>query len=157
MNKILTMALIAGSVLFVGCAKDEPKKDAEPKDIYAIVVNKSINECKEYNIILDEKRTNDFIRRTPKATIEKAAKETARTPQKLCQFFAEETSLEKAEKVNEFTTKLVTSCQEHGVTLSKEGIHNKVHNLPFFVIKKGLAMKNKSSLEECELMEKKYK
>lgn len=169
MNKSLFATLTLGTLLFVGCAekgltKTEPTKEAvvsqvekEPtasEDLYGFVIAKSIRECKEHNITLDKQRTSDFMRKSPRATIEKAAQSEVKASRDLCNFFAEETSVEKAEKVDEFVAKLMTSCSKVGIALPEEAIHNKVRSLPFFVIKKGLAMENESTLEECQLMEK---
>lgn len=159
MNKKLLITGVMTSLLFLGCSEKTVVKDETVKsmDSYDIVIAKSIKDCKEHNIILNEERTNEFMRRSPLKTIEKAAKQTAQTPKKLCMFFAEETSLEKVEKIDEFTAKVVGKCEKVGVTLPKDKIHEKITNLPFFVIKKGLAMQNEASLKECEVMKKKYK
>ena len=157
------IVLSLGALAFLGCAENTFVKDEVVKEVsenekkYIIVIEKSLKDCKEHGIILDEKRTNDFMRRSPQATIEKTASDTRKMPKKLCQFFAGETSLEKIENVEKFTAKIINTCQALGVTLPKEKIHKKITNLPFFVIKKGLAMKNKTTVEECELMAKKYK
>ena len=161
MNKKISIALTVGGLLFLGCAEKNITKDSTLKeassnnDVYSVVVAKSIRECQEHGITLDEDRTNAFMRRSPKATIEKAAVQEAKTPKKLCQFFSEETSLEKVKQVAMFTSKIITGCKQHGVELAKETIYSKVQKLPFFVIKKGLAMQGQSSLEECQLMGKK--
>ncbi|CAA6806064.1 MAG: Unknown protein [uncultured Sulfurovum sp.] len=159
MTKLLTLTAMLGGLLFVGCSTTEPKKIeiAKTPDIYSVVINKSIKDCKAYDIVLDEKRTNQFIRRSPKVTIEKAAKETAQTPKELCQFFAGETSLDKIEKVKKFSARVIQSCDDVGITLPKEGIYDRVSKLPLVVLTKALTMENKSTLEECKLMEKKYK
>ncbi|CAA6812564.1 MAG: Unknown protein [uncultured Sulfurovum sp.] len=157
------MALVTGTLLFVGCAEKEIKKDAvanvpvASNDVYDVVVNKSIKDCQEYDITLNKERTNDFMRRSPKKTIEQAAQQEAKTPQKLCEFFAEETSPEKIEQVELFSNKIIKGCANAGVTLSETGIRSKILSLPFFVIKKGLASNDQTSLKECQLMEKKYK
>ncbi|CAA6808325.1 MAG: Unknown protein [uncultured Sulfurovum sp.] len=162
MYKIASMAVISGSLLFLGCSSKEPNKEViaqeatASNDIYTKVINKSIQECQEHNITLDSKRTNEFMRRSPKKTIEVAAQETAKTPKKLCQFFAEETSVEKIEQSLVLANRIIQSCQKVGVNLPKDAIENKVRTLPFFVIRKGLSMNKESSLEECNLMQKKY-
>jgi hypothetical protein len=159
MNKMLIIVLILAVAVFTGCSEKniEKEKRIEANDVYTFVIKKSIRECKEHSIILNEKRTNDFMRRSPKNTIEKTAKQKGKTPKKLCLFFADETSDKKIEKVNEFTSKMINGCKKFGVTLSKEKIHDKIENLPLFVIKKGLALGDETSIEECELMGKKYK
>ena len=163
MNKILPMALVTGTLLFIGCAEKDLKKDevsnvpVANNDVYDVVVNKSIKDCQEYGIALNKERTNDFMRRSPKKTIEQAAQQEAKTPQKLCQFFAEETSPEKIEQADLFANKIIKGCATTGVTLSETAIRSKVLSLPFFVIKKGLASNDQTSLKECQLMEQKYK
>ena len=163
MKKTLLMALALGTLLFVGCSeKNMPKEEltkalVKTDDNYSIVINKSIKECGAYGIVLDEKRTNDFIRRSPKVTIDKAAGDTRKMPKKLCQFLQEETSLEKIESINAFTSKVINACEQLGVTLVEEKIHNRITKLPFFIIRKGLAMQGDTSVKECELMKKKYK
>lgn len=159
MYKALLLSVSLGSLLFVGCAEKKLSKDKVSKndDNYTIVINKSIKDCAEHNIILDEKRTNDFMRKSPKKTIDKAAAKKEKTAKELCQFFAEETSLEKVKKADEFVEIIVKSCDKVGVILPREGIEKQVKSLPFFVIRKGLSMQKDSSLEECRLMEEKYK
>lgn len=162
MNKFLVLTTLVGSLLFTACsekniAKDETLKVTDKSmDNYDIVIAKSIKDCQEHNIILNEERTDEFIRRSPLQTIEKAAKKTAQTPKKLCRFFAEETSLEKIEKVKEFTAKVIAKCVKLGVTLPKEKIYKRITKLPFFMIKKGLLIDNEASVKECEIMKKKY-
>lgn len=164
MYKVFSTSLILTGLLFVGCSTTEPKKEEVAKkeevvkkpDIYSIVIEKSIKDCKTHNIMLDEKRTTEFLQKSPRVTIEKAAKQTEPTPKKLCEFFAEETSVEKIEQVDAFTNKIMDACEKLGVTLAKEKIHKTITTLPFFVIKKGLAMQNETSVEECQLMQKKY-
>ena len=154
---MLIIVLSLGTLAFLGCANNKVVKDeVAVDDNHRIVAKKSIQDCKEHNIILDEKRTTAFMRRSPIETIKKAVKNKEKIPLKLCQFFAEETSLEKIEKIDAFTSKIMNACEKVGVTLPKEKIHNKITNLPFFVIRKGLAMKNETTVEECELMKKKY-
>ncbi len=159
MNKELCTVVILGSLLFIGCAEKNVVKEEVVKsdDNYSIVITKSIKDCKEHNIILDEQRTNIFMRKSPKATIDKAAKSEVKANKKLCTFFAEETSLEKIEKIDEFTSVILKGCEKVGVSLPKENIHKKVQNLPFFVIRNGLLRKGDASLEECEFMKKKYR
>jgi hypothetical protein len=160
---MLIVVLSLGTLTFLGCAENNVVKDEVVKEIsqsekkYIIVIEKSLKDCKEYGIVLDEKRTSEFMHRSPAKTIEKAAKNKAKTPKKLCQFFEEETSDEKIVNIEAFTSKIMNACEKVGVTLPKEKIHKKITNLPFFVIKKGLAMQNETTVEECELMEKKYK
>ena len=157
------IVLSLGTLAFLGCAENNVVKDEIVKEVsesekkYMLVVNKSLDDCKEHGIILDEQRTNDFMRRSPQATIDKTAADTRKMPKKLCQFFAGETSLEKIESIDAFTSKIMNACEKVAVTLPKEKIHDKITNLPFFVIKKGLAMKNETTVEECELMQQKYK
>ena len=163
MKKIVFMALGLGSLVFIGCAEkniakvEVNKKLVKNNDNYTLVLNRSIKECATYDIVLDEQRTNDFMRRSPQSTIDKTATDTRKMPKKLCQFFAGETSLDKIKNVEAFTSKVMNACEKVGVTLPKEKIHDKITNLPFFVIKKGLAMKNETTVEKCELMAKKYK
>ncbi|CAA6823221.1 MAG: Unknown protein [uncultured Sulfurovum sp.] len=162
MNKTLLLTITISSLVLIGCgqknvSKEETVKELSPKnDKYAQVVQKSLKDCKEHNILLDEARTDAFMHRSPEETISKAAESKVKTSKKLCQFFADETSLKKEAKVEEFTSKIVNGCQGVGVNLSKENIHKKIKNLPFFVIRKGLAMQKETSLQECELMQKKY-
>ena len=162
MNKMLGIVLILLVFLVMGCTEKNITKDkmvnevSKNKDKYDLVITKSINDCKEHNITLNEERTNDFMRRSPQSIIDKTAADTRKIPKKLCQFFADETSLEKIEHIDAFTSKIMSSCKEVGVTLAKEKIHNKITNLPFFVIKKGLEMKNKTTAQKCKLMQKKY-
>ena len=163
MNQKLLISIILSSLVFLGCSEknvpidEASKQGVEANDMYAKVIAKSIKDCKEHNIVLDEKRTNEFMRQSPKATIEKAAKETENTSKKLCQFFEIETSLKKVKSVEAFTSKVIKSCEKVGVILSKDNIHKKVKNLPFFIIKKGLKMQRENSLDECKLMEEKSK
>jgi len=162
MNKELLISIIVTSLVVIGCSEKNVVSDKTVKelsksdDIYAYVITKSINDCQEYNITLNEKRINDFIHQSPKSTIEKASKEEGKTPKKLCQFFAEEISDKKIEKVNIFTSKIINSCEKLGVTLFKDAIHRKIQNLPLFIIEKGLAMGDETSVKECALMKKKY-
>ena len=163
MNKFLVITLTFGTLMFLGCSEKNVVNDKVKKEVsenekkYIVVIKKSLMNCKEHGIILDERRTNDFMRRSPQSTIDKTAADTRKMPKKLCQFFAEETSLEKIEKIDAFTSKIMNACEKVGVTLPKEKIHSKITNLPFFVINRGLAMKNETTVEECELMAKKYK
>ena len=166
MNKLLFPILILGTLLFVGCSeKNIVKEEIAPvptaptasEDVYGFVIAKSIRECAEHNITLNPERTDEFMRRSPKSTIDKAAQSEVKTTQDLCHFFSEETSLEKLERIDELANKIISSCEKVGISLPRETIHNKVHKLPFFIIKKGLAMEDDSSLEECQVMEQKYK
>ena len=158
----LRLGLIIISLLFFGCAKTNVGKDSNSKnsmkkdDPYAIVISKSIKDCKAYEILLDEKRTSDFMRKSPRKTIVEAANNKNKTTRKLCHFFAEETSLEKVEKANEFTSRIINGCEKVGVPLAQDKIHKKVSTLPFFVVKKALTLQVETSVEECELMKKKY-
>lgn len=162
MNKILITILSLGTLAFLGCAETNVVKDEVIKEVsqsekkQILVIKKSIEDCKEHGIILNEERTSTFIRRSPQTTIDKTAADTRKMPKKLCQFFAGETSLEKIESIKAFTSKIINACAKIDVTLPKEKIHDKITNLPFFVIKQGLAMKNETTTEECKLMKKKY-
>jgi len=158
MYKSMFLAIGLAILLLVGCAQTgiDKKEVTKSDDNYTLVINKSIKDCAEYEIFLNEKRTNHFMRRSPKKTIDKASIRSEKTPQKLCQFFAEETSLEKIEGAKKLAGRIIVSCEKVGVALPKEGIENKVRNLPFFIIKKGLSLEKDSSLEECELMKEKY-
>jgi len=162
MKKRILITGFVSTLLFLGCAEQNVVKDKvlqkTPKsnDGYAILANKSIADCKTYDILLDEKRIHAFMRKSPQKTIDKALKDKEKTSKKLCLFFADETSVEKIEKAKEFSAKVLGKCKEVGVSLPKEKIHEKISNLPFFMIKKGLMINNKASVKECELMKKKY-
>jgi len=158
------MSFIITSLFFTACSeKSSVKKELDkqeevlPEGNYSVVINKSIKDCAEHDIPLDKKRVTEFMLKTPKETIDKTAQSDEKMSKELCQFFVEETSLEKAKKAEELTSKIVASCEKVGVKLSEEGINRKVMSLPFFVIKKGLKLDKESSVEECELMKKKYK
>lgn len=161
MSKNYFLGLTILMLLFVGCAektltKDENTPVVKLDENRTLVINKSIQECAEHNIILDRERTTDFLRRTPKETIKKAVKNKEKASKELCQFFEQETSVEKIEKAKALASNFVSSCEKVGVKLSEKGIQNKVIGLPFFVIEKGLKMKNESTVQECELMKKRY-
>ncbi|HHS92917.1 MAG TPA: hypothetical protein ENK82_06180 [Campylobacterales bacterium] len=164
MYRVYAVVLMVMALLFTACSeKSAVKKELEKQEEeskaegnYSVVINKSIKECAEHNITLDRKRITNFMLKAPKATIDKTAQSKEKVSKELCQFFVEETSLEKIKKVEALSAKIIESCQKVGVKLSKEGINKKVETLPFFVIKKGLKLNKESSIEECELMQKKY-
>jgi hypothetical protein len=154
------LGLVILTLLFVGCAEKNVTKDKTVEQLdknTTQVINKSIQECATYNITLDRARTTEFMRRTPKKTIEKTIQSKEKTPKELCQFFEQETSIEKREKAHELALRILASCQKVGVKLSEQGIQKKVMGLPFFLIQKGLKVNNQSTVEECELMKKRYR
>ncbi len=161
MNKMLIAIFVLSGLFLVGCTTDKIAKEApaevkKEESIYSVVIQKSLKECQEHNISLDEKRITQFMHRSPRATIEKAANQKEKMPQKLCRFFAQETSDEKLEKVEEFTEKVVNGCKKVGVMLPNEKIYHKIQTLPLFVIKEGLALNSKPTTQECEMMKQKY-
>ncbi len=170
-KKILTIGV--SGLIFLGCAGEKPSPTSEAKKEiteakkeiseskkelteqekkYEQVVNKTINDCKENGIELDRERTEKFVGRFSPADINQIVTITKKIPKRNCQLFAEETSLEKEEKVKVAVKKTVDECKALGVELDKEAVKEHISKIPLFVIKKVLEANRASSKEDCEKM-----
>ncbi len=163
-KRLLTIGL--SGVLFLGCAgenptpTDEVKKEVieQSKELtdqekkYAQVVDKTINDCKEHGIELDRERTKKFVGRFSPTDINQIVTITKKIPERNCKLFADETSLEKVEKVKVAVTKTVDECKALGVELDREKVEQHISKIPLFVIKKVLEANRESSKEDCQKM-----
>ncbi len=167
MNYTKTLLSIGISgLIFLGCAGDKPSPTSEvKKEItqhskelteqdkkYEQVVNKTINDCKENGIELNPERTKKFVGRFSPADIDKIITITTKIPKRNCQLFADETSLEKVEKVKVAVTKTVNECKALGVDLDTKAVEAHISKIPLFVIKKVLEANRASTKEDCEKM-----
>ena len=163
-KRLLTIGI--SGFLFLGCAGDEPsptnntkKELSEPKKElteqekkYGQVVDKTINDCKEYGIELNPERTEIFVGKFSPVDIDKIVIITTKIPKRNCQLFADETSLEKVEKVKIAVTKTVDECKTLGVDLDTEAVEKHISKIPLFIIKKVLDADRASTKEDCEKM-----
>jgi len=169
-KKKLFVAIGMGSMLlFLGCSGKELSKEEVKSDTsvvkelsveekkYDLVIQKTINDCKEHQIVLDEKRITAFVHKFPQADIDKIVTIEKKLPKANCQFFADEISVEKEEKVKEITKKTLNSCSEYGVSLNEEFLFKKASSIPLFVLKKVLASTTKTTEKECQVMKSKEK
>jgi hypothetical protein len=167
-KKKIIVAMSMGSMfLFLGCSGKEPSKEEvkvehrEVKELsvnekkYALVVKKTVDDCKEHQIMLDEKRITAFVNKFPQSDIDKIVTIETKLPKANCQFFADETSVEKEEKVKEIVAKTLSACSEFGVNLNEKFLFKKASSIPLFVIKKVLAATNKTTENECKGMKAK--
>ncbi len=174
MNFIKKILLIGVTgFIFLGCLASKPSSISEPKQEqsevkkevtkatkelseqekkYAQVVNKTINDCKENGIELNQERTEKFVGRFSPADINKIVTITAKIPKRNCQLFAAETSLEKEEKVKVAVEKTVNECKALGVDLDTKAVEAHIMKIPLFVIKKVLEANRASTKEDCEKM-----
>lgn len=163
-KKLLTIGVTG--FLFLGCMGDNPtptsdanKKLSEPKKElteqekkYQKVIDKTINDCKENGIELNQERTEQFVKRFSQADVDKIVTITAKIPKRNCQLFSDETSLEKVEKVKVAVKKTVEECNILGVKLNKEAVEKHISKIPLFVIKKVLEANKDSTKEDCVKM-----
>ena len=163
-KKLLTIGV--SGFLFLGCAGDKPSPSSEskkevtepPKELsaqekkYEQVVAKTINDCQEHGIELNQERTAKFVGKFSPADIDKIVTITTKIPKRNCQLFADETSLEKVEKVKVAVTKTVDECKALGVELDREKVEQHISKIPLFVIKKVLEANRESSKEDCQKM-----
>ena len=163
-KKILTIGV--SGFLFLGCVGDKPSPTSEAKKEvievkkelteqekkYEQVVDKTINDCKENGIELNRERTKKFVSKFSPADINKIVTIKKRIPKPNCKLFADETSLEKEEKVKVAVTKTVGECKDLGVDLDKEAVKEHISKIPLFVIKKVLDANRTSTKEDCEKM-----
>ena len=167
---LLTLGI--SGLLFLGCAGEKPspstssstssetkekvstpkKELTEEEKKYAQVVEKTINDCKEHGIELNQERTEQFVGKFSPEDIDKIVTITAKIPKRNCQLFADETSLEKVEKVKVAVTKTVDECKALGVELDREKVEKHISKIPLFVIKKVLEANRASTKEDCEKM-----
>ncbi len=160
MNYTKTLLTIGVSgFLFLGCAGEKPSPTSETKKElteqekkYEQVLDKTINDCKENGIELNRERTEKFVGKFSPEDINKIVTITKKIPKRNCQLFADETSLEKEEKVKVAVTKTVDECKALGVELDKEAVNAHISKIPLFVIKKVLEANRASSKEDCEKM-----
>lgn len=162
MSKTNFLGFAVLTLLFIGCSEKNIMKESEGRANYGdanrtLVINKSLQECAEHNILLDRTRTRNFMQRTPQNKINQALKNKDKTSKKLCQFFEQETSLEKLKKADELASRILVSCEKVGVRLSEQGIKERVLGFRLFVIDEGLKVKSNSTVQECELMQKRYR
>jgi len=163
-KKILVAISMGSMLLFLGCAEKEVKPEVTPAieftgnaKKYDLVIQKTINDCKEHQIILDENRITAFVHKFPESDIDKIITIKTKLPKENCQFFADETSSEKGQKVKELVSKTLSACSSYGVNLDEKFLFNKASSIPLFILKKVLAAKNKSTEEECKSMKAKEK
>ncbi len=163
-KKVISTLALSGFV-FLGCAgtetkpapkselKAEPKKELTAQEVkYNKVVEKTINECKEHGIELNHERTEKFVGRFTPADIDKIITITKKLPKRNCELFADETSLEKVEKVKVAVKKTVDECKALGVDLDAKAVENHIMKIPLFVIKKVLEANRPSTKEDCSKM-----
>jgi len=164
----VTLTLTSSMFLFLGCmgntpTKETPKVEAPnreetqqlmtPLEVkYAKVVEKTIGDCKKHGISLDENRTSKFVHRFPQADIDKIITITRDLPQKNCQFFADETSVEKEEKIETLVAKAISSCKVFNVELNENALRSRATKIPLIIIKRMLATTNETSSAECQEM-----
>ena len=158
-KKVLFTLALSGFV-FLGCAGTETKPASKPKKEltaqetkYNQVVDKTINECKEHGIELNRERTEKFVGRFTQADIDKIVTITKKLPKRNCELFADETSLEKIEKVKVAVSKTVDECKALGVDLDAKAVENHIMKIPLFVIKKVLEANRASTQEDCSKMD----
>lgn len=161
-NKKVILLSISSMLIFFGCAGNEvkvqPKKELTVQEKkYQQVTLKTISDCKEHGIELDEKKTTTFINNFPEEDIDKIVAVTKKMPKKNCQFFADEISEEKVNKVNELVSKTMNACKEFGVNLNESFLQKKASRIPLFIIKKVLATQGAASQKECQAMYDKSK
>lgn len=148
--------------VFLGCVGNEPKSEVK-KELstqekkYQQVTMKTITDCKEQGIELDEKRTSAFINKFPKENIDKIAAVSKKMPKDNCQFFADEISEEKVTKVNELVSKSMKACKKYGIDLNEGFLQKKASRIPLFLIKKLLASQASTSQKECQVLHDKSK
>ncbi len=174
MNYIKKILIIGASgFLFLGCLASKPDSISEPKQEqsrakkevikpkkelteqekrYEQVVNKTINDCQEHGIELNKERTEKFVGRFSPTDINKIVTIIAKIPKRNCQLFADETSLEKEQKVKVAVSKTVNECKALGVDLDKNAVEEHIMKIPLFVIKKVLEANRPSTKEDCEKM-----
>jgi len=162
-KKILITLTLSSMFLFLGCTGNELKKEEVKQELtaeelkYTKVVNKTINDCKKHGILLDEGRTSKFVHRFPQADIDKIVTINRELPQKNCQFFADETSLEKEEKIETLVSKAISSCKKFDVTLNEQALRKRAVKIPLVIIKRMLASTNNTSNAECQEMALQFK
>ena len=167
-KKSLFIAMSVGSMLlFLGCTGNEPQKEEVKSEVvavkelsadekkYQLVIKKTIDDCKEHQVVLDEERITAFVHKFPQSDIDKIVTIETKLPKANCQFFADETSVDKEVKVKELVSKTLSACSEYGVNLNEEFLFKKASRIPLFVIKKVLAATNKTTEEECKGMKAK--
>jgi len=167
MNHIKRLLTIGVSgFIFLGCAGDNPsplskakkevtetkKELSEQEKKYEQVVDKTINDCKEHGIELNKERTKKFVGKFSPVDINKIITITTKIPKRNCQLFADETSLEKEEKVKIAVTKTVDECKALGVDLDEKAVEKHISKIPLFVIKKVLEANKASTKADCEKM-----
>ena len=167
-KKILITLTLGSMFLFLGCTGAEPKKE-ETKEVlvkseptpeelrYNKVVNKTINDCKKHGIVLDEGRTSKFVHRFPQADIDKIITIERELPKKNCQFFADETSVEKEEKIETLVNKAISSCKQFNVELKEEALRKRAIKIPLVIINRMLTTTNTTSDAECKEMALQFK
>ena len=158
-KKVLWTLALSGFI-FLGCAGTEtqpapkPKKELTAQEAkYNQVVDKTINECKEHGIELNKERTEKFVGRFSQADIDKIVTITKKLPKRNCELFADETSLEKIEKVKVAVSKTVDECKALGIDLDAKAVENHIMKIPLFVIKKVLEANRASTQEDCSKMD----
>ena len=162
-KKILITLTLSSLFFFLGCTGNEPKKEeikqeVTPEEVkYSKVVHKTIDDCKKHGIVLDEGRTSKFVHRFPQADIDKIITIERELPKKNCQFFADETSVEKEEKIETLVTKAISSCKKFNVTLNEQALRKRAVKIPLVIIKKMLATTNNTSDAECQEMALQFK
>ncbi len=163
-KKLLTIGI--SGFIFLGCVGDKPsptpeikkeikkpqKELTEQEKKYEQVVNKTINDCKEHSIELNRERTQKFVGRFSPVEIDKILTITTKIPKRNCQLFADETSLEKEEKVKVAVDKTVNECKALGVDLDEKAVKEHISKIPLFVIKKVLEANRASTKTDCEKM-----
>ena len=163
-KKILIIGV--SGFLFLGCVGEKPapsskskksvtkvkKELTEQEKKYEQVVDKTINDCKENGIELNRERTKKFVSKFSPADINKIVTIKKRIPKPNCKLFADETSLEKEEKVKIAVAKTVNECKALGVDLDEGAVKEHISKIPLFVIKKVLDANRTSTKEDCEKM-----
>ena len=177
-KKVAVAITVSSLFLFLGCTGAEPQKETPKNETptvetsvsktpqietssneskYAQVVNKTITDCKKHGIVLDEGRTGKFVHRFPQADIDKIVTITQELPKKNCQFFADETSVEKEEKIETLVSKAISSCKTFNVTLNEEALRQRAVKIPLVIIKRMLESTNTTSSAECQEMALQFK
>ena len=165
-NKKNIMALsLIGIMAMTGCAGTAPKKEEVVKEEvavspekakYNLVVKKTIDDCKEQGVELDEKRTDAFINKFPQSEIDKIVTITHKLPKKNCLFFADEISEEKEQKVEEIVRKTIKQCKEYTINLDETLLTEKAKGIPLFILRRILAKEKLSTEAECQHMAERY-
>ncbi len=158
-KKIWIVGTLNIAIMFTACTTNEPKpKKMTPQEIkYEQVIKKTIDDCKEQGVELDNKRTSDFVHKFPKKEIDEIVKVTNKLPKKNCLFFKDEISVEKEEKAKEVVTKAIDECKAFGIELNEEALTKRAMKIPLFVIKKMLAANGSTTEQECNVMRDKFK